>query len=436
MIDVDEIEDVLKLARRGEPVAHIARTREVSEPTARRYRDVGDPPPRLPHGRDPSSPTLEPFKATIDRRLEEDAETWRRQGHAAARVFARLKGEAGHTGPYPTAQRCVRARGRETAGERDRRDRRGLPELEWRPGECRAGLGEADHRARGAVTRGKCPAASSPHPDVGASQAFWGETPECACEGPKDVSESMGGRAREGRLRQRDRSGEAFRRRHPRRLAPQALLRPPRPRPHPRQPPLGKREGERRGRGGPRQAESLRPHASPFRRGGPRRPPHGQVPRNVTGQSPPGACALREGQAPPPSLPRRRLGVWGGRWGGATSGGSLPRAEPIATPRGRRSRGGRPASPSAPRSWAQARGAIATHGRQRRDVPTGPSGPVPQLRSLVPRPGGREDGIAREGLPKGPASSSTDGADGASGATPGPCATRAPSSAGRRRSRP
>lgn len=193
MIDVDEIEDVLKLARRGEPVAHIARTREVSEPTARRYRDVGDPPPRLPHGRGPSSPTLEPFKATIDRRLEEDAETWRRQGHAAARVFARLKGEAGHTGPYPTAQRCVRARGRETAGERDRRDRRGLPELEWRPGECRAGLGEADHRARGAVTRGKCPAASSPHPDVGASQAFWGETPECACEGPKDVSESMGG---------------------------------------------------------------------------------------------------------------------------------------------------------------------------------------------------------------------------------------------------
>ena len=172
MIDVDEIEDVLKLARRGEPVAHIARTREVSEPTARRCRDVGDPPPRPPHGRSPSSLTLEPFKATIDRRLEEDAETWRRQGHAAARVFARLKGEAGHTGPYPTAQRCVRARGRETAGERDRRDRRGLPELEWRPGECRAGLGEADHRARGAVTRGKCPAASSPHPDVGASQAF------------------------------------------------------------------------------------------------------------------------------------------------------------------------------------------------------------------------------------------------------------------------
>lgn len=79
--------------------------------------------------------------------------------------------------------------------------------------------------------------------------------------------------------------------------------------------------------------------------------------------------------------------------------------------------------------------AIATHGRQRRDVPTGPSGPVPQLRPLAPRPGGREDGIAREGLPKGPASS-TDGADGASGATPGPCATRAPSSAGRRRSRP
>ena len=62
------------------------------------------------------------------------------------------------------------------ARERDRRDAEGFLTPGWLPGEARAGFGEAGLGVRGVLTRGKYPAAAFPHPDVGLTQVFWGET--------------------------------------------------------------------------------------------------------------------------------------------------------------------------------------------------------------------------------------------------------------------
>lgn len=193
MIDVDTIEDIRKLARKGETVASIARKTGVSEPTVRKYRDMADLSPKAPENRKQESPTLEPYEATIDCWLEEDWKMWWKQRHTATRIFCRLRDEEGYEGSYSTVQRYVKRRREEMAQERDQRDALGYLELEWVPGECQVDFGEADFRVRGTVTRGKYLTASFPHSNVGLSQVFWGETSECVCEGLKNVFAFIGG---------------------------------------------------------------------------------------------------------------------------------------------------------------------------------------------------------------------------------------------------
>jgi transposase len=54
-------------------------------------------------------------------------------------------------------------------------------------------FGEAGLKVRGATIRGEYLTVSLPHPNVGLTQVFWGETPECACQGLRNVLESVGG---------------------------------------------------------------------------------------------------------------------------------------------------------------------------------------------------------------------------------------------------
>jgi hypothetical protein len=66
MIEVDRIEDIRKRARRGQPVAQIARELRVSEPTVRKYRDMEDLSERPRPRHDPQFPALEGFREMID----------------------------------------------------------------------------------------------------------------------------------------------------------------------------------------------------------------------------------------------------------------------------------------------------------------------------------------------------------------------------------
>ena len=193
MIGVDKIEDIRRRARRGEPIAAIARAVGVSEPTARKYARMDDLSPEPPRRRKPESEVLAPYEGTIDSWLDDDCRNWRKQRHTATRVYVRLRDEEGYTGSYSTVQRYVKRRREEMARERDRRDAEGFLTLRWLPGEVQVDFGEADFRVRGVVTRGRYLTVTFPHSNVGLTQVFWGETSECVCQGLRNVFEFVGG---------------------------------------------------------------------------------------------------------------------------------------------------------------------------------------------------------------------------------------------------
>lgn len=190
MTGVDKIEDIRKRARGGEPIASIARAVGASEPTVRKYARMKDLSPEPPGRREPESEVLEPYEETVDSWLDDDCGNRRKQRHTATRACARPRDEEGCTGGYSTVRRCVKRRREEMTRERDRRDAEGFLTPRWLPGEVQADFGEADFRVRGVVTRGKCPTVTFPHPDVGLTQVFWGETAECVCQGPATSSSS------------------------------------------------------------------------------------------------------------------------------------------------------------------------------------------------------------------------------------------------------
>jgi transposase len=193
MIDVGRTGDMRRRARHGQPVARIARELHVSGPTVRKCRDMGDPSVQPRPKQNPQFPTLGGFRGTVDAWPISDTKRWRRQRHTATRVYVRLREEEHCEGSYPTAQRYVRRKRGQTAIGRDRRDASGHLPLRWLPGECQADFGEADLGVRGVATRGKCLAVSLPHSNVGLTQVFWGETPECVCQGLRNVLEFVGG---------------------------------------------------------------------------------------------------------------------------------------------------------------------------------------------------------------------------------------------------
>ena len=193
MIDVDKIEDIRKRARRGQPVAQIARELHVSEPTVRKYRDMEDLSERPRPKKDPQFPALEGLTEKIDAWLIDDTRHWRKQRHTAARVYVRLRDEEHYEGSYSTVQRYVRWRREQMAAERERRDASGYLLLKWLPGECQVDFGEADFRVRGVTVRGKYLTVSFPQSNVGLTQVLWGETSECVCQGLRNVFEFVGG---------------------------------------------------------------------------------------------------------------------------------------------------------------------------------------------------------------------------------------------------
>ncbi|MDD6566532.1 MAG: IS21 family transposase [Olsenella sp.] len=193
MIGVDKTGDIRRRARRGEPIAAIARAVGVSEPTARKYARMDDLSPEPPRGKEPESEVLAPYEGTTGSWLGDDRGNWRKRRHTAVRACVRLRDELGYEGSYSTARRYVRRRREEMARERDRRDAEGFLAPGWLPGEVQVDFGEADFGVRGVLTRGKYPAAAFPHSNVGLTQVFWGETSECVCQGLRNVFEFTGG---------------------------------------------------------------------------------------------------------------------------------------------------------------------------------------------------------------------------------------------------
>ena len=193
MIDVDKIQDIRTMWRRGFSVADISRATGVSEPTIRKYRDKEDLSPEPPKARKETSELLLPYIPHIDAWLEEDKKNWHKQRHTAQRVFERLRDERGYPGSYTTVQRYVRRRREEMLAEADRRDQQGYLQLDWLAGECQVDFGQADFRVRGVLTRGHYLTVDFPHSNTGLTQVFWGEASECVCAGLQAVFFFVGG---------------------------------------------------------------------------------------------------------------------------------------------------------------------------------------------------------------------------------------------------
>jgi hypothetical protein len=126
MAGVDKTGDMRRRARRGEPIAAIARAVGVSEPTARKYARMDDLSPEPPRRKEPESEVLAPYEGTTGSWLDDDRGNWRKQRHTAVRACVRLRDELGYEGSYSTARRYVRCRREEMARERDRRDAEGF----------------------------------------------------------------------------------------------------------------------------------------------------------------------------------------------------------------------------------------------------------------------------------------------------------------------
>lgn len=190
---MDKIEDIRKRARGGEPIASIARAVGASEPTVRKRSGMKDLSPEPPRRREPEGEALEPYEETTGSRLDDGCGNRRKRRRTATRACVRPRDEEGRTGSHPTMRRCAKRRREETARERDRGDAGGSRRRDGCPARSRP---TSARRAPGSAAwspGGECPTVAFPHPDVGLTQVFWGETAECACQGLRNVFECVGG---------------------------------------------------------------------------------------------------------------------------------------------------------------------------------------------------------------------------------------------------
>lgn len=182
MISMSAIQDIRRLRREGDGIASISRTTGVSEPTARKCLKAQDMSPQMPlKAKRPR--LMGEYAHVVDGWLEEDLGDWRKQRHAAKRIWQRLCKEHGADLSYSPAQRHVK---RWKEGHRSSSgqflDRAALP----------ADL-QVDFYLDDIRTRLHYLVCDSPFSNVGLAQVFFGETAECVCEGLMAIFYFIGG---------------------------------------------------------------------------------------------------------------------------------------------------------------------------------------------------------------------------------------------------
>ena len=180
------IQQIKVLQARGCSVSAIAEELGCDRKTVRKYLQQTDFSPTAPVKRERNS-KLDPYKATIDAWLAEDAHHWYKQRHTAQRVFDRLGEEfPDRTISYRTVSRYVQER-RRTAPTT------GTLPLEWHPGETQVDFGEADIVEQGTIVRIHAFCLSFPYSNAGYLQLFRGENAECVVHGLVDLFQHLGG---------------------------------------------------------------------------------------------------------------------------------------------------------------------------------------------------------------------------------------------------
>lgn len=91
-ISMSKVQAIRQL-KEGETVAGIGRKVGVSRDTAYKYLEMDDFSPEMP-ARKPAKSIMDEYRPIIEGYFEEDARAWRKQKHAAKRIYERLHGVA------------------------------------------------------------------------------------------------------------------------------------------------------------------------------------------------------------------------------------------------------------------------------------------------------------------------------------------------------
>ena len=142
-------------------------------------------PPGYRRGKPPRRPKLDPFTGIIDRILEDDRTSHRKQQHTAKRIFDRLRDEYGFTGGYTIVKDYVR--------ERRLRSREVFVPLVHSPGHAQADFGEAMAVIGGVARKVHFLAFDLPHSDACFVKAYPAETTEAFCDGHNAAVAFFGG---------------------------------------------------------------------------------------------------------------------------------------------------------------------------------------------------------------------------------------------------
>lgn len=183
------IREIKTLQAQGWSVPAIATAVHVDRKTVRKYlqqTDVSPPPPTTA----PRPSTFDPYKATIDRWLADDASQWVKQRHTAQRIYDRLRAEyPACDASYATVRRYVRQQRHPapTTGTRD---------LVWHPGEAQVDFGQADVYVAGRRVRAHYLCVTFPYSNAGYLPWFRGENAECVGHGLVTVCTPLGGAPR------------------------------------------------------------------------------------------------------------------------------------------------------------------------------------------------------------------------------------------------
>lgn len=187
MISMSQVVTIRQLRKSGESIASISRITGVSRDTVCKYLALDDLSPKMPVKR-PGSSMMDQYRSVIEGWLDEDARSWRKQRHTAARIHARLRDECGCEAGESTVRHYV-ARLKAERGE----SKEAFLDLVWARGEAQADFGEADFYVGGVRRRMLYFVVTFPHSNVGLAQVFPGQNAECVCQVLRSIFEYCGG---------------------------------------------------------------------------------------------------------------------------------------------------------------------------------------------------------------------------------------------------
>lgn len=190
MLEVSQVTIIKDMDAEGKSITQIAKALSIDYKTARKYVEQEDfsipehPVPVTRHS------ILDPYKAEIQRMIDESRKWPRKQRYTAKRIFVILM-ERHEPFPcsYVTVSRYVSFYKTEIAGIR----LLGFEELVWHEGEAQCDFGEAGFIISGRIVILKYLVLSFPYSNKPFVQLFKGETAECVCQGLMDIFARIGG---------------------------------------------------------------------------------------------------------------------------------------------------------------------------------------------------------------------------------------------------